>query len=159
MEYTLENTLKAKKSLIETGFKDSDFYPADDMDVECGRILGEPIIKNNDDGKSAFELWSEKLFWDENEDDYVDYMLKNCIKHTIMAVSDLFLENSCRTGQTGTAKVRMTNGFLEWLRQENIGNQESFTLQSLFEIYINSMCWDEIPHDPSIPMDELIQRL
>ena len=79
MEYTLENTLKAKKSLIEIGFAEDDFYPADEIDVECGRINGEPIIKNGEDGKSAFELWTEKLFWDEHEDYYVDYMLKNCI--------------------------------------------------------------------------------
>lgn len=79
MEYTLENTLEAKKSLMKEGFNEEDFYPADDIDVECGCLLGEPMLKNSDDGQSAFELWKDKLFWDEHEDDYVDYMLKNCI--------------------------------------------------------------------------------
>ncbi len=77
MEYTLENTIKAKKNLIADGFKEEDFYPANDLDVECGRIKGEPILVKNEDGKSAFELWSEKIFWDENEDSYLDYMIKN----------------------------------------------------------------------------------
>ncbi|WP_431471927.1 hypothetical protein I5168_12010 [Nonlabens sp. SCSIO 43208] len=77
MKYTLENTMKAKSSLIENGFKEDDFYPANEMDVECGRIKGEPVIKKDEDGKTAFELWSEKLFWDENEDSYLKYWTHN----------------------------------------------------------------------------------
>lgn len=55
-------------------------------------------------------------------------------------------------------KVRYTTGFIAWLKEEEIENQTDFTLQVLFEIYINRICWNEIPKDSEIPKNELIVR-
>jgi hypothetical protein len=78
LEYTLENCHKAKKLLIETAsFTEENFVNATQCDVECGYILGEPLILNGDDCTSALKLWNEKVFWDTHEDSYVDFML-NC---------------------------------------------------------------------------------
>lgn len=73
MEHTLENTLKAKKFLIEEGFSENDFYTATEDYVEAGYLLGEPLIKNNDDFiTSAFELWKDKTFWEEHGEKIFD---------------------------------------------------------------------------------------
>lgn len=80
MEHTLENTHEAKKLLIEQGFNDSDFTEATQDDVELGYLIGEPLLIDEDGfAKSALELYNEKFFWDKHGDDYVDYMLENCI--------------------------------------------------------------------------------
>ena len=55
-------------------------------------------------------------------------------------------------------KVRYTRLFLEWLKEETVINQSSFELQDLYEIYINSICWKEIPMDDEIPAKELLVR-
>ena len=56
-------------------------------------------------------------------------------------------------------KPIFTNQFIEWLKEENIENQPEFTLQSLYEIYINSICWGEIDQDPEIPKEHLKVRV
>ena len=55
-------------------------------------------------------------------------------------------------------KVRYTILFTAWLAEETIVNQSVFTIGDLYEIYINSICWNEIPRDPDIPAKELIVR-
>jgi len=81
MEHTIENCLEAKKKLIELGYyTENDFVEADSMDVEVGYILSEPLLKTNDDSmKSAFEFYSDVLFWAENEDDYIDFCIESGI--------------------------------------------------------------------------------
>lgn len=80
MEHTLANAQEAKKLLIEEGFNESDFTEAVQEDVDLGYLIGEPLIIDEDGfAKSALELYNEKLFWDKHGDDYVDYMLENCI--------------------------------------------------------------------------------
>ena len=56
-------------------------------------------------------------------------------------------------------KPKITKQFTEWLRQESIEGQSEFTLQSLYEIYINSIVWKEIPKDLEIPKEHLKVRL
>lgn len=55
--------------------------------------------------------------------------------------------------------IRYTSGFLTWLKQETIENQSDFTISVLYEIYVNSIVWKEIPDDPEIPANELTLRL
>ena len=55
-------------------------------------------------------------------------------------------------------KVRYTKLFTAWLAEETIVNQSVFEIGDLYEIYINSICWNEIPRDPDIPEQELIVR-
>ena len=55
-------------------------------------------------------------------------------------------------------KVRYTKLFTAWLAEETIVNQSVFTIGDLYEIYINSICWNEIPRDPDIPEEELMVR-
>lgn len=75
MIYTLEEALKAKEELIKLGITEKDFYPADEVDTECGFLLGEPLLCDDDFSVSAYQLYKDKLFWEEHEDDYIDYML------------------------------------------------------------------------------------
>lgn len=69
LEHTIENCNNAKKFLIETGsFTEEDFENATQFDVECGYLLGEPLLCNGDDCTSALKLWNEKIFWDTHEE-------------------------------------------------------------------------------------------
>ena len=61
-------------------------------------------------------------------------------------------------GNYEMTKVRYTKFFLAWLAEETIENQSRFEIGDLYEIYINSICWNEIPRDPEIPEKELIVR-
>lgn len=55
--YTLEQAIEAMKELISLGFwEESDFYPADEYDVDVGFMRGEPMLKHGDDCNSAFDL-------------------------------------------------------------------------------------------------------
>ena len=55
-------------------------------------------------------------------------------------------------------KPRITKQFTEWLKEESIEGQSEFALQSLYEIYINSIMWKQIPEDLEIPKDHLKVR-
>lgn len=56
-------------------------------------------------------------------------------------------------------KTRYTVKFMAWLKNEPIENQEEFSIRSLYEIYVNSIVWNEIPTDSEIPKAELIVRM
>ena len=72
--HTLENCLNAKKELVKLGLKEDDFYLADEEYLEIGYLLGEPMIKTNDDFcKSALELYKERQWTDEDDDNLWDY--------------------------------------------------------------------------------------
>ena len=78
MEYNLENAIKAKNCLIEKGFNESDFYEAQGVDIEVGYILNEPmIITNNEDMKSAFELFNDTAPTNKEVDNYLDFLFPN----------------------------------------------------------------------------------
>jgi len=55
--------------------------------------------------------------------------------------------------------IKYTAGFLAYLKEENIVNQEIFSLEELYHIYINSICWKEIPGDPDLPQEHLKVRV
>lgn len=55
-------------------------------------------------------------------------------------------------------KIKYTAAFLLWLKSEPLVNQEIFTIQVLFEVYINSMCWNEIPRDPELQDQDYVIR-
>ena len=74
--HTLENCLFAKQELIKDGFSEDDFYYADIDDVEVGLILGEPILKSNDDCITALELYKQKCF-SEDEDEMYDFFFSD----------------------------------------------------------------------------------
>lgn len=79
MEYTLENCFLAKRMLIIDGFSEDSFSYADDYDTELGYILGEPLLTNEDDCISAFNLWQQVINWSQEDDDaYADYVLGFC---------------------------------------------------------------------------------
>ena len=73
--HTLENCLFAKQELMIYGFSEENFYYADADDVEVGLILGEPIMKSNDDDcVTALELYKQKCFSEEvDEDEMYDF--------------------------------------------------------------------------------------
>lgn len=76
MEYTLENCYLAKRMLIADGFSEDAFGYADDYDVELGYFYGEPLLVNDDDCVSAFELWKQVVSWSQEDDDaYADFIL------------------------------------------------------------------------------------
>lgn len=77
MKYTLEEAFKAKEELIKLGMPEEDFFLADEIDEECGFLLGEPLLCHDDFNVSAYNLYKDKLFYEEHEEDYIDYMLKN----------------------------------------------------------------------------------
>jgi hypothetical protein len=83
LNHTLENCLKAKQLLIEnTCLTESDFIYADSWDTELGYIEGEPLLTSEDDCNSALNMWNDKLFWDEHEEDYINFMINEDIKRT-----------------------------------------------------------------------------
>lgn len=68
--HTLENCLFAKNELLKDGFLENDFYLAGDDYLEIGFLPGEPMMKtNNDFCKSALELYKDKSFSEEENDD------------------------------------------------------------------------------------------
>lgn len=73
--HTLENCLFAKQELMKEGFKEDDFYYANEDDVEVGLLLGEPIKKTNDDDcLTALEMYKNKCFSEEvDEDEMYDF--------------------------------------------------------------------------------------
>lgn len=56
-------------------------------------------------------------------------------------------------------KPKITKQFAEWLNDDSIEGQSEFSLQSLYEIYINSIIWEEIPEDLEIPKEHLKVRV
>lgn len=56
-------------------------------------------------------------------------------------------------------KPKITTQFAKWLNDESVENQSEFPLQSLYEIYINSIIWKEIPKDLEIPKSHLKVRV
>jgi hypothetical protein len=56
-------------------------------------------------------------------------------------------------------KPIMTEKFVEWLKEDSIEDQQGFPLQSLYEIYINSILWEEIEQDLEIPKEHLKVRV
>ena len=56
-------------------------------------------------------------------------------------------------------KVKITKQFAQWLNDDNLVNQSDFTLQNLYEAYINSIVWEEVPEDLEIPKDHLKIRM
>ena len=81
LDHTIENCFKAKRLLIEnTCLVESDFIYADNWDTELGYIEGEPLLISEDDCKSALDMWNDKLFWDEHEEDYINFMIDEDIK-------------------------------------------------------------------------------
>jgi len=76
--HTLENCLFAKEELIKQGFKEDDFYLADEDYLEIDYLLNEPMLKTNDDFcKSALELYKESQWSDEDDDNMIDYYIEN----------------------------------------------------------------------------------
>lgn len=76
--HTLENCLFAKQELIKQGFKEDDFYLADEDYLEIDYLLNEPMLKTNDDFcKSALELYKESQWSDEDDDNMLDYYIEN----------------------------------------------------------------------------------
>ena len=79
--HTLENCLFAKNELIKDGFSEEDFYSADEDYQEIGFLIGEPMLKTNDDFcKSALQLYKEKCLTEEEDDDkMIEFFLRNGI--------------------------------------------------------------------------------
>lgn len=76
--HTIENCLFAKQELLKDGFSEDDFYYADSDDVEVGLLIGEPIMKSNDDDcVTALELYKQKCFSEEeDEDKMIEFFLR-----------------------------------------------------------------------------------
>lgn len=74
-KYTIKEALKAKEELIKLGMPEEDFFYADAIDEECGFLLGEPLLSNDDFAVSAYQLYLDKLFYEKHEEDFIDYML------------------------------------------------------------------------------------
>lgn len=76
--HTLENCLFAKQELMKQGFKEGDFYLADEDYLEIGYLVGEPMMKTNDDFcKSALELYKDSQWSEEDDDNMIDYYIEN----------------------------------------------------------------------------------
>lgn len=76
--HTLENCLFAKQELMKQGFKEGDFYLADEDYLEIGYLVGEPMMKTNDDFcKSALELYKDSQWSEEDDDNMLDYYIEN----------------------------------------------------------------------------------
>ncbi|WP_130736890.1 hypothetical protein [Flavobacterium sp. J27] len=76
--HTLENCLFAKQELMNKGFKENYFYLADEDYLEIGYLVGEPMIKTDDDFcKSAHELWKESQWSEEDDNNMLDYYIEN----------------------------------------------------------------------------------
>lgn len=77
--YTIEECLNAKTELIKRGFnKEDDFYAAGEDYIEIGYLLGEPMLKTNDDDcKSALELYTESQWTEADDNNMVDFYIEN----------------------------------------------------------------------------------
>jgi hypothetical protein len=76
--HTLENCLFAKQELMKQGFKEDNFYLADEDYLEIGYLVGEPMIKTNDDFcKSALELYKDSQWSEEDDNNMLDYYIEN----------------------------------------------------------------------------------
>lgn len=76
--HTLENCLFAKQELMKQGFKEDDFYLADEDYLEIGYLVGEPMIKTEDDFcKSALELYKDSQWSEEDDNNMLDYYIEN----------------------------------------------------------------------------------
>lgn len=76
--HTLENCLNAKKELMKLGWQESDFYLADEDYLEIGYLVGEPMLKTNDDFcKSALELYKERQWSEEDDKNMLYYYIEN----------------------------------------------------------------------------------
>lgn len=77
LNHTMENSLFAKQELIKFGFSENDFYLAEEHHTEIGFLIGEPMLKTEDDFcKSALNMYKEKIYVEE-QDSLLD---KNNIK-------------------------------------------------------------------------------
>ena len=56
-------------------------------------------------------------------------------------------------------KVRYTEGFMNFIKNEEVKNTHLFDIQSLYEIYINCICCCESFIDNEIPKEDLIVRM
>ncbi len=56
-------------------------------------------------------------------------------------------------------KIKYTTNFLAWLKAEKVVNQNVFTIQDLFEIYINQLIWNELPKDKELQASDLVLRM
>ena len=75
--HTLENCLFAKQELMKEGFSENDFYLADEDYEEIGYLIGEPMLRTNDDYcKSALELFKESQLTDEDDNNMIDYYIE-----------------------------------------------------------------------------------
>lgn len=78
--HTLENCLFAKEELIKQGFKEDDFFTADEDYLEIDYLIGEPMLKTNDDFcKSALELYKESQWSDEDDNNMIDFYNANLV--------------------------------------------------------------------------------
>lgn len=76
--HTLESCLFAKQELMKQGFKEGDFYLAYEDYLEIGYLVGEPMMKTNDDfSKSALELYKDSQWSEEDDDNMLDYYIEN----------------------------------------------------------------------------------
>lgn len=75
--HTLENCLFAQQELIKLGLSEIDFYLADENHTEIGFLIGEPMLKTDDDFcKSALDMYKEKMFVEETENLLVKKLFK-----------------------------------------------------------------------------------
>lgn len=77
--HTLENCIDAKTQLIGMGLNDpEDFYEADEDYIEIGYLLGEPMLKTNDDDTfSALEAFKATQWSEEDDNNMVDFYTEN----------------------------------------------------------------------------------
>lgn len=76
--HTIENCIFAKQELMKKGFKEGDFYFADEDYKDIGYLVGEPMLKTNDDFcKSALELYKESQWSEEDDNNMLDYYIEN----------------------------------------------------------------------------------
>ena len=77
---TLENCLFAKQELLKDGFSEDDFY-LHDSSFSDSYLDNEPMMKCDDDGCiSALELYKQKCFSEEEEDDkMIEFFLREGI--------------------------------------------------------------------------------
>ena len=75
--HTLENCLLAKQELIKDGFSEDDFY-LHDASYSDSYLDNEPMMKcDDDDCISALELYKQKCFSEEEDDDrMIEFFLR-----------------------------------------------------------------------------------
>jgi hypothetical protein len=75
--HTLENCLFAKQELLKDGFSEDDFY-LHDASYSDSYLDNEPMMKcDDDDCVSALELYKQKCFSEEEDDDrMIEFFLR-----------------------------------------------------------------------------------